>query len=69
MDWTPVSKELPPDGQHALVSTADGTRDIAQREHNGWRFVSDGYFVPDGAGTRDEVLAWVPLPEAYKGEA
>ena len=53
--WIPVEQELPEQGMDVLVCYADGALDIYSEWHNCVaQYVSD------------EIIAWMPLPEAYK---
>lgn len=72
--WIPVSERLPEIGEHyvsepCIVYCSNGAYGFAELEENifgqvGWNCERDDeYHEPLG-----EVLAWMPLPEPYKGE-
>ena len=61
--WIPCSERLPKDDETVIVTRDDGTVKIATFEvgeiENGWQ-IGSWY-------TEDNVVAWMPLPEPYKG--
>lgn len=59
-DWIPVSERLPEKEQYVLVSTDMNYVVTAAFKGDYWNSVFDLDWV--------EVLAWMPLPEAYKGK-
>lgn len=72
--WIPCSERLPDIGEHhvsepCIVYCSNGAYGFAELEENifgsvGWNCErDDDYHEPLG-----EVLAWMPLPEPYKGE-
>ena len=72
--WIPVSERLPEIGEHyvsepCIVYCSNGAYGFAELEENlfgqvGWNCERDDeYHEPLG-----EVLAWMPLPECYRGE-
>lgn len=58
--WIPCTKRLPEDNNDVLISTNDGLVIFGAyiQEHSTWW---SGEYSP-------EVIAWQPLPEAYKEE-
>ena len=64
--WIPVTERLPEERGTYLVTVVDGTikRAVAQW----WHDVDNGkgYFVCDDCYAED-IVAWMPLPEPYKG--
>lgn len=65
-EWIPCSERLPEEGAVVLVS-------LEKDEDYEWvRLVREGYYDEgywhntDGAHYGVEVIAWMPLPEAYK---
>lgn len=56
--WIPVSDGLPENGNEVLIFTADGEYMIG--------YIRDD---EDGEWSWLGVLAWMPLPEPYEGEA
>lgn len=68
-DWIPVSEKLPEDNTLVLVTVKVGNREPKVRSGN---YYMDGHFHIDNGDcweSRDkELLAWMPLPEPYKGD-
>ena len=67
--WIPCSERLPENDERVLATTAWGEVTIAERiyppiDDTCW-FIHDGYMN----ATIDDVVAWMPLPEPYKGES
>ena len=54
--WIPVNDRLPAEGSHILVCCGDGY------------IGTDDYYSYGFDDCKDEVVAWMPLPEQYKGE-
>lgn len=67
--WIPVSDRLPEDNTLVLVTVKVGNREPKVRSGS---YYMDGYFHIDNGdcwNSRDkELLAWLPLPESYKGD-
>lgn len=66
-DWIPCSDRLPENGENVLATTAWGDVTIAERVYPP---INDTcWFIHDGNtnATIDDVIAWLPLPESYKG--
>ena len=65
-DWTPTSKEMPPEGTYIITGKYGKNRYIDIADYNdGWNSYSDEYKIhPE----MHEVIAWMELPEAYKGD-
>lgn len=67
--WIPVSERLPEDNTLVLVTVKVGNREPKVRSGS---YYMDGYFHIDNGdcwNSRDkELLAWLPLPEPYKGD-
>ena len=64
--WTPTSIKMPPEGTYIITGKYGKNRyiDIAYYNH-GWDSYSDEYKIhPE----MHEVIAWMELPEAYKGD-
>lgn len=68
MSWFPVTKALPNDMDKLLVTIVRS--DGEKRVRSGHYY--KGYFMMDNGDTWNEtdkeVLAWMPLPEPYRGE-
>lgn len=66
--WIPVSEALPKDMDRLLATIVRS--DGSKRVRSGHYY--KGYFMLDNGDTWNEtdkeVLAWMPLPEAYQGE-
>ena len=64
MHWIPCSENLPETEDKVLCCTAT---------KKGQKNITIGYYIADKAywacGMNSNVIAWMPLPEAYKGEA
>ena len=66
--WIPVSEKLPDEDDEVLVAWTD--EEIPKHKH--WYdigYVSGGKWYIDGWEIDVNVLAWMPLPERYEGEA
>lgn len=59
--WIPVTERLPDDNREVLISLEWGI-DIGMYERGEWRSEWINHYDDDN------VLAWMPLPESYKGE-
>jgi hypothetical protein len=58
-EWIPVSERLPEEGTHILVSVSGEPDFVA----------TDDYYSYGFDDWKDDVTAWQPLPEPYKGES
>ena len=60
--WIPCSKEMPKDEEIVLVTcaTKKGVRNVNRA------YYADGFW--HGSGSMSQVVAWMPLPEPWKGE-
>lgn len=58
--WIPCSERLPEENKRVLITTAWGYVTIGWVKQNIW---STGLIV----NLRDFVIAWMPLPEPWKG--
>ena len=76
--WTPVTEALPEDDEDVLVSVHfDGYKsrlidlppsdyvEVASQIEGSWSSISDEYKVHQ---SRHHVIAWMPLPEPWRGE-
>lgn len=68
VEWIPVTEALPINDADVIVSVLDDSGDTP------YRFTSVGWCTPDGQYwvVNNEicygVIAWMPLPEPYRGE-
>lgn len=68
LKWIPVSEALPKDMDRLLVTIvrSDGSKRVRSGDYY------KGYFMLDNGDiwneTDKEVLAWMPLPEPWRGE-
>ena len=62
-DWIPCSERLPEEDQEVLATTNWGDVTYA------WRYDNNKWFIHEGNtnATTDDILAWMPMPEPYKG--
>ena len=62
--WIPCSERLPEEYQAVLATLNNGELTYA------WRFDVDEWVIFEGDrnATTDDILAWMPMPEPYKGE-
>ena len=60
--WIPVTTDLPPEGEYVLCTTTT---------KKGLRQVVKGYYADSRwcCGMNSNVVAWMPMPEPWKGEA
>lgn len=59
-EWIPCGKEKPRGGENiATVKWYDGTIEVVHAYYDGFDWIT-------GCGERAEVIAWMPLPPAYK---
>ena len=69
--WIPCSERLPEeDGQYLITVKyihVDGYEDI-YAEHGNWTDGKWDMFCFGHCGEVENILAWMPLPEPYKGE-
>ena len=59
--WIPCSERLPEDETSVLVCTEEKFMYIAERTCGHWEEIT-------GFCSVDDTVAWMPLPEPYKGE-
>lgn len=66
--WIPVGERLPDIDQSVLICTKDG------QITDGYRWNSEDWFLAWGefngehtGGEYNQIIAWMPLPEPYKG--
>lgn len=63
--WIPCSERLPEVDESVLVTTEWNDISIA------WRIGIDKWFIHEGNtnATTDDLIAWMPLPEPWKGDS
>ena len=64
-DWIPVTKRLPEAWLRVITCSYTRKIRIAQMMRSG-AWMPDGWHEP--LIMRNEIVAWMPLPEAYKNE-
>lgn len=67
-EWIPCSQKLPGEDKHVLICLEDDPEEKYYcRMAVGW--LEDGFWQcwDDRANTRKDVVAWMPLPESFKG--
>ena len=64
MTWIPCSERLPEEDQEVLATTNWSDVTFACRYDNNKWFIHEG----NTNATTDDILAWMPMPEPYKGE-
>ena len=62
--WIPTSEKLPEYDKPVLLSTAWGKTEIGFLTQRGWMIVACSYREFE----QDAVVAWMPLPEPWKGD-
>jgi len=60
--WIPVSERLP-ERHKAVIVTDIETSDTYQSQ-----YIGNGYWDCDNGTLKNRIIAWMPLPEAYKEE-
>lgn len=65
--WIPCEKELPKSEEEVIVSIHDDSGDTAyDYTSSGWYAAAGKFWVVENE-TNMRVVAWMPLPEPYKG--
>lgn len=68
LKWIPCKKELPQSRTDVLVSCHDDSGDTSYNYTSyGWMTTDKEYWIIDNE-INNFVVAWMPLPEPYKGE-
>lgn len=62
--WIPCSERLPEEDTYVLATTAWGEITMAEKLSDIAWFIYEG----NANATSDDIVAWMPLPEPYKGE-
>ena len=63
-NWISCSEKLPDNDESVLATTAWGDVTIAERLDDTHWYIHEGYTN----ATIDDVVAWMPKPEPYRGE-
>ena len=63
--WIPCSEQLPEEDTDVLITDEDGDIDIAHYEYNSWS--EDPIVEWWNYEYQTYAVAWMPLPEPYKG--
>lgn len=65
-EWIPVSKRLPEDYETVIASDVHEYvyPEARYSKEHGWEWAGDYHWMD-----LEEVVAWMPLPEAYKPES
>lgn len=69
--WTPVSERLPENDKPVLICTTDGWETAAQYDEDYYRCTATKWEWHDNWGDYhhiEDIVAWMPLPESYRGE-
>lgn len=66
--WTSVDKALPDEFEKVLVWIRWRNRENVGYMY-GFSYQVEGIWYGDAFGASREVMAWMPLPPAYEGEA
>ena len=70
-NWIPVSERLPESDAIVLISVRcrkyDGSIGVVVVDGSYWELAGEWYSENMGGLNDDDVLAWQPLPEPYKG--
>ena len=61
-EWIPVSDRLPEINKEVIVT------DIETSNTYQSRYIGNGYWECDNGTLKNRIIAWMPLPEPYKGE-
>lgn len=62
--WIPCSERLPEEDTYVLATTAWGEITMAEKLSDIAWFIYEG----NANAKSDDIVAWMPLPEPYKGE-
>jgi hypothetical protein len=64
-EWIPVNERLPEEGVTVLI-TWNGHIDLGKYEEHEWWWLAEAFC--DYWKEAGNVVAWMPLPEPYKGD-
>lgn len=67
-DWIPVSERLPEEGKEVLFCDAYGNFMLAEYLEVDEDDYGKSYTAENDGCVMYDVVAWLPLPEPYKGE-
>jgi len=61
--WIPCSERLPEDDRSKVVTLANGITEVGYYSNGDWWCIGDTVTLENPT-----VIAWMPLPEPYRGE-
>lgn len=64
-EWIPISERLPEEGLTVLTFDTNGDIEFGAYEDGTWEWLAES--CTDYWTGNDVVIAWMPLPEPYKG--
>lgn len=62
--WIPCSQRLPEEGDVVLICSKIGVIDFGKRKGDKWVWLAEALW--DYWQETEDLIAWMPLPEAYK---
>ena len=62
--WIPCSERLPEEGDVVLICSKIGVIDFGKRKGDKWVWLAEALW--DYWQETEDLIAWMPLPEAYK---
>ena len=65
--WTPCSERLPQDDGDVIMTNNMGQVKVGYHSEGRWWFIKDDGYMTGVNDNANVILAWMPLPEPYKG--